>query len=94
MEKIPPARRKIRLKSGENVRYVVPHTICAEKGVDISLRVKVPAEKVTIRIGDIATKSLRVVKPSEMLKIGLTTEQLGKIEGKVSEVEVSCRKRG
>jgi NADPH-dependent 2,4-dienoyl-CoA reductase/sulfur reductase-like enzyme len=94
MGKVPPVKRKISLKAGENVRYVVPHTIETEKEVILSLRVKEPAEKVTLRIGDISAKSLRVVKPSEMVKIGLTTEQLGEIQGKVSEVEVSCRKRG
>lgn len=94
MGKVQPARQKIRLKAGENVRYVVPHTIETENEVVLSLRVREPAEKVTVRIGDIAAKSLRVVKPSEMLKIGLTKEQLGEIQGKVSEVEVSCRKRG
>jgi NADPH-dependent 2,4-dienoyl-CoA reductase/sulfur reductase-like enzyme len=91
--KVPPAKRKIRLKAGENVRYVVPHTIETEKEVILSLRVREPAEKVKLRIGDIATKSLRVVKPSEMVKISLNIEQLGEIQGKVSEVEVSCQKR-
>ena len=94
IEKAMPAKRKISLKAGENIRYVVPHAICAQKEASLSIRVREPAEKVTIRIGDIFTKSLRVVKPSEMLKINLTLEQLGKIEEKVSEVEVSCRKRG
>ena len=94
MGRVTAAGRQVSMKAGENVRYVVPHTIETEKGVDISLRVREPAEKVTVRIGDIATKSLRVVKPSEMVKISLTTEQLGKIPGKVSEVEISCQKRG
>jgi NADPH-dependent 2,4-dienoyl-CoA reductase/sulfur reductase-like enzyme len=94
MGKEPTVRRKISVKAGENIRYVVPHTICTQKESSLSIRVREPAEKVTLRIGDILTKSLRVVKPSEMLKINLTLEQLGKIAERVSEVEVSCRKRG
>jgi NADPH-dependent 2,4-dienoyl-CoA reductase/sulfur reductase-like enzyme len=93
MGKAPPARRKISLKAGENIRYIVPHTICAEKEVAISLRVREPAEKVTLRIGDILTKSLRVVKPSEMLKINLTTKHLGAIKETTDEIELSCTGR-
>jgi hypothetical protein len=47
-----------------------------------------------LRIGDISTKSLRVVKPSEMLRVNLTKEQLGKIENRTDEVEVICEKSG
>lgn len=69
--KLPSDWRKISLKAGENVRYIVPHTICAQKETTISLRVREPAEKVTVIIGNVLTKSMRVVKPSEMLKINL-----------------------
>jgi NADPH-dependent 2,4-dienoyl-CoA reductase/sulfur reductase-like enzyme len=93
MGKASPDQRKIGLKAGENIRYIVPHTIGAEKEVTLSMRVREPGEKVRIRIGDVFTKSLRVVKPSEMLKVNLTLEQLSKIEGKTSEIEVNCEKR-
>jgi NADPH-dependent 2,4-dienoyl-CoA reductase/sulfur reductase-like enzyme len=94
MGKVPPAKRKISLKAGENIRYIVPHTIGAEKEVTLSMRVREPGEKVRLRIGDILTKSLRVVKPSEMLKVNLSLEQLGKIGERTNEVEVICEKRG
>lgn len=89
---VPPAKRRIILKAGENIRYIVPHAIGAEKEVTISMRVREPGEKVRLRIGGILTKPLRVVKPSEMLKVDLTVEQLSKIEEGISEVEVSCEK--
>lgn len=94
MEKAPPAKRKISLKAAEGIRYVVPHTIGTEKQVTLSMRVLEPAEKVSIRIGNVLTKSLRAVKPSEMLKVVLTPEDMAKIEEGVSEIEVSCQKRG
>ena len=94
MGKVPLAKRRIGLKAGENIRYIVPHTIGTEREVTLSMRVREPGEKVRLRIGDILTKSLRVVKPSEMLKVNLTLEQLGKIEERTNEVEVSCEKRG
>jgi NADPH-dependent 2,4-dienoyl-CoA reductase/sulfur reductase-like enzyme len=93
MGKSSPDQRKISLKAGENIRYIVPHTIGADKEVTLSMRVREPGEKVRIQIGDVFTKSLRVVKPSEMLKVNLSLEQLSKIEEKTSEVEVTCEKR-
>jgi NADPH-dependent 2,4-dienoyl-CoA reductase/sulfur reductase-like enzyme len=86
-------RRQISLKAGDNIRYIVPHTIGTEKEVTLSMRVREPGEKVRIRVGDIFSKSLRVVKPSEMLKVNLTTEQLGKIAEETGEIKVSCEKR-
>ena len=94
MGKVLPAKRNIGLQAGENIRYIVPHTIGMEREVTLSMRVREPREKVRLRIGDILTKPLRVVKPSEMLKVNLTLEQLGKIEERTSEVEVSCEKMG
>jgi hypothetical protein len=57
------------------------------------MRVKGPAEKVRLQIGDIYSKALRVVKPSEMLKVRLTMEQLRDIREGVGEIEVSCLER-
>ena len=81
------------LKAGENIRYVVPHTICAEKEVTLSMRVREPGEKVRLRIGNILTESLRVVKPSDMLKVHLTREQLDKFDKITHEIEISVEKR-
>jgi pyruvate/2-oxoglutarate dehydrogenase complex dihydrolipoamide dehydrogenase (E3) component len=94
MEKAPLPKRKLSLRAGENIRYIVPHTIGTEREVTLSIRVREPGEKMRLRIGDILTKSLRVVKPSEMLRVNLTEEQLGKIEKRTDEVEVICEKSG
>ena len=93
MGKVPPTRRKIILKAGENIRYIVPHTICAEKEVTLSMRVREPGEKIRLRIGDILTRSLRVVNPSEMLKVDLTREQLGKLDEITTEIEICTENR-
>jgi len=94
MGKAPLAKRSISLRAGKNIRYIVPHTIGTEKEVTLSMRVKEPGEKMRLRIGDIFTKSLRVVKPSEMLKVNLTLEQLDRIEERTNEVEIICEERG
>ena len=94
MGKAAFGNRSIDLKAGKNIRYIIPHTIGTEKEVTLSMRVREPGEKMRLRIGDILTKSLRVVKPSEMLKVNLTIEQLSKIEERTDEIEVYCEKRG
>lgn len=91
--KVPPARRRISLKAGENIRYVVPHSISSEKEVTLSMRVREPGEKMRLRIGNILTKPLRAVKPSEMLKADLTREQLCKLDEMTDGIEISLEKR-
>jgi NADPH-dependent 2,4-dienoyl-CoA reductase/sulfur reductase-like enzyme len=94
MGKATLAKRSISLRAGKNIRYIVPHTIGTGKEVTLSMRVREPGEKMRLRIGDILNKSLRVVKPSEMLKVNLTSEQLSKIEERTYEIEVTCEKGG
>jgi NADPH-dependent 2,4-dienoyl-CoA reductase/sulfur reductase-like enzyme len=89
-----PAVRRISLKAGENIRYIVPQTIDAGGEVTIYMRVREPAEQVRLQFGDIYSKAFRAVKPSEMLSMNLTLEQLRGIRQGVSEVEVSCIERG
>jgi len=90
---VTPAKRTINIKPGQNIRYVVPHTISAEKDVVLYMRVKEPAEHVSIKIGNILTKGLRFVKPSEMIKIEVSTKELKKIDGKTNELEIHCERR-
>jgi succinate dehydrogenase/fumarate reductase flavoprotein subunit len=92
--RVIPTKQKISLRSGENIRYIVPHTITGEKEVTLRMRVKEPKEKVTLKIGDVLTKSLRVVKPGEMVSVQLSKDQLGKIGKQAAELVVSCEKRG
>jgi NADPH-dependent 2,4-dienoyl-CoA reductase/sulfur reductase-like enzyme len=87
-------KRKIYLKPGANIRYVVPQTIVAGEDVTLSLRVKEPVEKVKLEVGKIFTRGYRVVKPSQMVKLDLTTKEWQKLEGEVTELEVSCRPGG
>jgi NADPH-dependent 2,4-dienoyl-CoA reductase/sulfur reductase-like enzyme len=94
MGKVAPTKQKIKLKAGENIRYIVPHTVTGEKEVTLRMRVKEPKEKVSLKIGNVLTKALRVVKPGEMVNVQLSTEQLGKIAERATELVVSCEKRG
>ena len=93
MGKKAPAERKISLKAGENIRYIVPHTISADREVTLRLRVREPERKVRLRVGDIFSQSLPLVKPSEMLSIRLFRKQLERIEEGTTELVVSCKER-
>lgn len=88
-----PTKRKISLKAGENIRYIVPHSIGADKEVTLRMRTREPEEKVRLRVGDIFSQSLPVVKPSEMLNIRLHRKHLDKIGEEATELLVSCEKR-
>jgi len=89
----PLERGEVALKVGRNIRYIVPHTISGQKDVTLYMRVNQPEEMVRIKVGDIMTKALRVVKPSEMLKIDLSKEQLKELGKRTKEVIVDCEKR-
>jgi NADPH-dependent 2,4-dienoyl-CoA reductase/sulfur reductase-like enzyme len=93
MGKVVPEKRRINLKAGQNVRYIVPQSIAMGREITIHLRVNEPAEKVRLEVGGILSKSLRAVKPSEMVKVMLSPQETGRIEEHVSELVVSCESR-
>jgi thioredoxin reductase len=81
------------LKPGRNIRYVVPQTISAQHDVTLYARVKDMEENVTLKVGDIFSKSLRVVKPGEMLKIDLSRSQLRQLKDDAVELSIESAKR-
>jgi NADPH-dependent 2,4-dienoyl-CoA reductase/sulfur reductase-like enzyme len=89
-----PAVRRISLKAGKNIRYIVPQTIDAGRDVTVYMRVREPAQQVRLQFGDIYGKAFRAVKPSEMLNMNLTLKELKGIRQGVREVKVSCIERG
>jgi len=85
---------KITVRAGRNIRYVVPQTISGRRDTTLYMRVNEPEETVRIKVGDIMTKGVRAVKPSEMLKIELSADKLGKLREGTKEITVDCEKRG
>jgi NADPH-dependent 2,4-dienoyl-CoA reductase/sulfur reductase-like enzyme len=81
------------LKPGRNIRYIVPQSISAQHDVALYARVKDMEENVTLKLGDIFSKSLRVVKPGEMLKIDLSHSQLRQLKDGVVELSIEEAKR-
>jgi len=87
LNKLPPLRRKITLRAGDNVKSVVPQIISGEEPVTLHLRVKKPMRNVKVKTGNL-TIPQRVVRPPEMVVINLTEKTLEKLEKK-DELKVS-----
>jgi hypothetical protein len=81
------------LKTGRNIRYVVPQTISAQHDVTLYARVREMEENVTLKLGDVLSKFLRVVKPGEMLKIDLSHSQLRQLRDDAVELSIESAKR-
>jgi len=81
LNELPPLRRKITLKAGDNVKSVVPQIISGEEPVTLHLRVKKPMRNVKVKIGNL-TIPKRAVRPPEMVVINLAEKALEKLEKK------------
>lgn len=69
-----------------NVNYVVPQKIAKKDlssgEINISLRVKKPKEKAKIVIGEEIVKTYKVVRPSEMITIEFSSDELLRLKDK------------
>jgi len=82
----------LNVRPGEGIRYVVPQQINTETNAETAVlyaRVKEPAENVLITVGDIFKRRFRAVKPSEMVRIELPTEELRKTSEDTVTLSVS-----
>ncbi len=91
--KMRASESKITLRAGPNIRYIIPHSISGESDVTLFMRVKEPADKVRLSVGNIYSKALRAVRPSEMLKVKLTNDELAKLDKSASELTVACEQK-
>jgi NADPH-dependent 2,4-dienoyl-CoA reductase/sulfur reductase-like enzyme len=81
------------LKPGRNIRYIVPQAISAQHDVTLYARVQDMEENITLKVGDIFSESLRVVKPGEMLKIDLSRSQLRQLKDDAVELSIESVRR-
>ncbi len=86
-------KENIIVKGGRNIRYVVPQAITAQQDVTLYARVKEKEENVSLKVGSIFSKSLKVVKPGEMLKIDLTQNQLRQMVENALQLSIEHIKR-
>lgn len=86
-------KARVRLKAGNNIRYIVPQTIARGEEVTLLMRVKEPAEHVRLNVGDLLSKGMRAVKPSEMIKVPLSPKEWEKLGQGIDELWVTCESR-
>ncbi len=84
--------KRIKVKAGENIRYVVPHEVSANEPVEFFMRVQRPDENVTLDVGGLRSVRKQTVRPSEMLNITVTPEQLQTLEGDTLTIQIVSQK--
>ncbi|NMB01527.1 MAG: FAD-dependent oxidoreductase [Firmicutes bacterium] len=80
--------RKIKVVAGENIRYVVPHEVSADEPVEFFMRVQRPQDSVALDVGGLRQIRKTSVRPSEMLDVKLTPEQLQSFEGDTLVIQI------
>lgn len=83
----------IRLKPGKNIRYVVPHVVSGENDVVISMRVKEPAEHVSLKAANTFNIPHRFVKPNQTIRIEVSADQWRSTAGGGDQLEIDCEER-
>jgi len=89
-----PSGKPIRLKAGKNINYIVPQTIDGTSEVTLYMRVKEPRRNAEVKVGTIAKKKERIVVPSQMIEIKLTSSALADLDKTTGELEVTCEGKG
>jgi thioredoxin reductase len=78
----------VRLLPGENVAYVVPHTISSDGTHTISFRVRRPIHEATVlRIGDVHRRKVKAVVPAEMVTVKLAPRLLADFHGDALRID-------
>jgi thioredoxin reductase len=87
------AAKKVRVVTGENIRYVAPQFISGVDDVTLHMRVARPGLKATVKVGDFLRKRYRSVRPSEMIVLDIKGDALEEA-GLKGELRVDCEMRG
>lgn len=81
----------IRLVPGNNVRYVVPHTISNDRDHTLYMRVQQPLERSIVQFGDVYKRNVQYVVPGEMLTVKLRKRFLQSFTGDELVIDVEER---
>lgn len=78
----------VRLIPGDNVAYVVPHTISRDETHTVSFRVRQPIHGPTLlRVGEVHQRKVRAVVPAEMVTLKLAPRMLEGWTGDVLRID-------
>jgi len=95
---LPPSLRKIKVKAGNGIKYVIPSYISGQKEVNLYMRVSEPEQDVILKVVDDSTgrclskKKLLVVRPSEMITKKITEKELKSLGKRSNQLILSCVK--
>ncbi len=64
------------LQPGDNVSYCVPRTLSPDREQTVYMRCRKPMKNAVLTVGNLVEKKLRLVVPSEMIKLKLKPEVL------------------
>ncbi len=84
--------RKIKVRAGDNIRYVVPHEVSTTEPVEFFMRVQRPDDNVSLDVGGLRKIRKQSVRPSEMLDVKITPEQLQSLEGDTLTIQIVSQK--
>lgn len=90
MNSVPP--RRIKVQAGDNIRYVVPHEVSSTEPVEFFMRVQRPQDDVVLDVGGLRRIRKTSVRPSEMLDVKITPEQLQSLEGDTLTLQIVSQK--
>ena len=86
--------RRIKVQAGENIRYVVPHEVSSNEPVEFFMRVQRPEDDVALDVGGLRRIRKNSVRPSEMLDVKITPEQLQSLTGDTLVIQIVSQKEG
>lgn len=89
---VEEAPKRIKVKAGANIRYVVPHEVSVNEHVEFFMRVQRPEDNVTLDVGGLRSIKKQSVRPSEMLEVKVTPEQLQSLEGDTLTIQIVPQK--
>ncbi len=78
----------ITVVAGENVRYVVPHTLSPGRDHTIFLRCKNPMQPCRLHVGDLMSKRLSFVVPAEMIMFHIKPDALEHFHGDSLRIDI------
>ncbi|MBN2061185.1 MAG: FAD-dependent oxidoreductase [Deltaproteobacteria bacterium] len=85
---------RVKLKAGENIRYVVPQKVTIGEAVTISTRALKPMERVYVRVGNMMKKYFRVLKPSQLVRLDVSSAEWKKLDAGPDQITISCESKG
>jgi NADPH-dependent 2,4-dienoyl-CoA reductase/sulfur reductase-like enzyme len=78
----------IRIVTGNNVRYCVPHTLSPGREHTLYMRCREPMKNCVLTIGDLVQKSLSFVVPAEMIMFRIKPDILDRFHGDALRIDI------